>query len=316
MQMRERTFLFSMLAITTCGGRTGLEGSGTNFKVDSPSSAVGAGAGSTGGTTSTGGSSGSGCTGAFEEIKSNTGLCVAKVVTITPPSGYSDYNIDVTEVTMGQYDAWLATNPALPVSTDPNCGYVRSYAEQGLYLAYTGLDAGHHPVVNVDWCDAYTYCLGVGKRLCGALGGGAVEYSAGYDDENQSQWYRACSSGGTNLYPYGNAYQAAYCDGADFWNEDGSAWQTVAVGSLASCVTSTTGYAGAYDLNGNVWEWEDSCSGTGQTAPCHFRGGAFDNSSSDLSCGNYGQSDSGSNRFITNSNLGFRCCSDLRVSGR
>ena len=53
------------------------------------------------------------------------------------------------------------------------------------------VDADHHPIVWVDWCDAYAYCKGVGKRLCGAIGGGPVDFHTGYADTNQSQWYRA-----------------------------------------------------------------------------------------------------------------------------
>ena len=203
----------------------------------------------------------------------NKGLCVAKMVPIAGPDGGPnwDYKIDSTEVTKGQYDAWLATSPSLPPSTDVNCGYVASYVDHD--PRYTGPDADHHPVVGVDWCDAYKYCLGVDKRLCGAIGGGP-DY-AGYDDVTQSQWYRACTSGGTNTYPYGNTYQSSYCNGADYWNNDSSSEQTTAVGSLRNCVTGAVGYAGIYDLSGNVAEWEDSCQGVGSLGICHIRGGFF-----------------------------------------
>jgi hypothetical protein len=33
---------------------------------------------------------------------------------------------------------------------------------------------------------------------------------------------------------------------------------TVETGSLSTCQPSVSGYAGVYDLSGNVWEWEDS----------------------------------------------------------
>ena len=78
--------------------------------------------------------------------------------------------------------------------------------------------------------------------------------------------------------------------------------QTVAVGSLASCVTLTAGYAGVVDLSGNVWEWEDSCSGTGQAVACRIRGGAFFRS--DLSCSH----DDGNIRVLISNYIGFRCC--------
>ena len=218
-----------------------------------------------------------GCTGAFETVQSSTALCVAKMVPITAPNAANNYSIDATEVTKGQYDVWLATNPALPASTDANCGYVTSYAEQNTNWLYTGTDAAHQPVVYVDWCDAYAYCNGVGARLCGAIEGGSTDYSSGYNDATKSQWYRACSSGGVNTYPYGNTYSGTACNGYDYWYDNSSTMQTVAVGSLANCLTSTSGYAGVYDLSGNVWEWEDRCKGTGQSASCGVNGGAYDN---------------------------------------
>jgi formylglycine-generating enzyme required for sulfatase activity len=263
------------------------------------------GSANTGGTNATGGSVGSGCTGNFETIQSSTGLCVAKMAPIRAPSVSDNYSIDVTEVTKGQYDSWLATHPALPASTDANCGYLTTYAEYptGGSL-YTGTDAAHHPVADVDWCDAYAYCQAVGKRLCGAIGGGSVVNFSDSYNATTSQWYRACTSGGPDTYPYGNTYQATYCDGCDY-----GANQTVAVGSLANCVTSTTGYAGVYDLSGNVWEWEDSCSGTGQDGVCQLRGGSFHycsitNSSYNVACAyvfNY-------TRNTVFNDVGFRCC--------
>ncbi len=264
------------------------------------------GGAATGGSSATGGAAGSGCTGSFETVQSSTGLCVAKMVPITAPSASNNYSIDATEVTKGQYDMWLATSPALPASTDANCGYVTSYAEQGTSGIYTGTDAAHHPVVYVDWCDAYMYCKGVGKRLCGAIGGG-TNAMASSGDATLSQWYRACSSGGADTYPYGNTYQATYCNGADYWNDNTSAEQTVAVGSLANCVTSATGFAGAYDLSGNVWEWEDSCNNTAQTPTCVYRGSSFSSSGSmgGLTCGE----DMGEPRDTVSNLLGFRCCS-------
>ncbi len=289
---------------TDCGGR-----SETMDNIGGELSSGGAAA--TGGTPATGGclstneSSGSGCTGSYETAQSCTGLCVANMVMITAPSGYPNYSIDATEVTQGQYDAWLATNPALPSTADANCGYVTTYTAAGRDYApsYTGPDYEHQPVGIVNWCDAYEYCLGVGKRLCGAIGGGPNDY-ASYADATQSQWYRACSSGGTNGYPYGNTYQPSYCNGLDYWNDNASTMQTVAVGSLANCVTLVTGFAGVYDLSGNVWEWEDSCSGTGEGATCNVRGGAYA-VIGDLTC-----SDCDSYpRNVSDPGIGFRCCS-------
>jgi sulfatase modifying factor 1 len=289
-------------------GGTATSGSSTGGSATG--GAVSTGGAATGGISATGGgSAGSGCTGSFETVQSITGLCVAKMVPITAPTASQNYSIDVTEVTKGQYEVWLATNPALPPTTEPTCGYVYSYSEQGGRDIYSGTDSDHHPVVYVDWCDAYAYCAGVGKRLCGAIGGGSMPWiGIGLaNDETQGQWFRACTSGGANTYPYGNTYQATYCDGADYWNNS-STEQTVAVGSLTNCVTSASGYSGVYDLSGNVFEWQDSAdtaAAIGAGATCRFQGGAYYAASSQVSCDfAYGAVRNGVYPYI-----GFRCCS-------
>jgi hypothetical protein len=189
----------------------------------------------------------------------------------------------------------------LPANTDANCSYVTSYAEQSASGIYTGTDADHHPVVYVDWCDAKAYCQGVGKRLCGAVAGGATPY-ASYADVTQSQWDRACTSGGLDAYPYGNTYVSYECDGADYGTS-----QTIAVASI-KCSTSQ---ANVYDMSGNVWEWEDSCAATGSSANCRVRGGSFKDSNTALAC----TQDAPAVRTGAYYSVGFRCCEDIGISG-
>jgi formylglycine-generating enzyme required for sulfatase activity len=153
----------------------------------------------------------------------------------------------------------------------------------------------------VDWCDAYAYCKGVGKRLCGKIGGGANAYDE-YADANTSQWYKVCSSNGQFAYPYGDTYAGSPCNG-----KDPGPLTTVPVASLSDCQSSSSGYTGVYDLSGNVWEWEDSCSGTSGTSDfCRVRGGSFYFNGSNLRC----DVDYYYARGHSYAYFGFRCCSD------
>jgi sulfatase modifying factor 1 len=193
---------------------------------------------------------------------------VAKLVTISVPDAGSSYQIDATEVTAAQYSAWKATSPTVPPTVPSDvCSWKTSYS--------TGSGTGNYPVADVDWCDAYAYCKGVGKRLCGKIGGGANGY-ADVAEPTLSQWYNACSSGGKHNYAYGgnpqtsttNGYDGQKCNGAD------KSTATMAVGTCPDCTSTDSGYTGVYDLSGNVWEWEDSCNGASdEQDSCRVRGG-------------------------------------------
>jgi hypothetical protein len=239
----------------------------------------------------------SGCTGCgvLEECW-NDELCVAKVVAVT-----GGYSIDATEVTRSQYEAWLATSPDPSAGQPSHCTWNTSYTPQCEWPA--GAKASH-PVVCVDWCDAYAYCDAVGKRLCGKIGGGP----SGYDDIASaalSQWFNACSSNGANAYPYGSAYDGQKCNGG----EKGMAG-TASAGTLDGCQSSVAGYTGVYDLSGNAWEWEDACDNvSGDQDGCRLRGGAYDHDAAGLRCDvdNYLLS----TYFLrgdVNPTVGFRCC--------
>ncbi len=269
------------------------------------------GASGSSGTTATGGASGSSgaagggschC-GPLEECW-NGRLCVAKLVAM--PGGYS---IDATEVTRSQYDAWLQSNPSATGQVAECQTWKTTYAPS---CGWPPGERGRHPVVCVDWCDAHAYCKGVGKRLCGKIGGGANAYGDAANAD-ASQWYAACSSGGKNTYPYGGAYQPQTCNGVDNDSTGCSAnssctgpcaCTTVEVGTLQGCQASESEYAGVYDLSGNVYEWEDACSGSnGQYDLCHLRGGTY-TSDDYLACGTGGSL----GRFNRFEDFGFRCC--------
>lgn len=224
----------------------------------------------------------SGCAG-------TTGICVSKSVSIPSKQG-GKYSIDATEVSASQYAAWIATNPQMVVL--PTCSWKLSYN--------AGTGAGSLPITSVDWCDAYAYCHAVGKRLCGKVGGGSVDFQAGFVDPAEDQWFNACTSGGVDAFPYGNTYDAQSCNGS----EHGAS--PVSVGSMTTCASSVPGYTGVYDLSGNVREWEDSCAqAIGFDDWCRTRGGAFYVNTASLAC----DDDYNTHRNVTSDSLGFRCCS-------
>jgi formylglycine-generating enzyme len=233
--------------------------------------------------------------------------------------------IDRMEVTWDQYNAWLATNPS-PVGGAP-CSWKTTHqpvpecmAGEGTYyeetpahtINYDDWDPpyvdGPAPVACVDWCDAKAYCAAVGKRLCGKMGGGDGDYGY-FDDQTQSEWQNACASGSANNYfTYGGSGYADANASACNSYELGFGRATTTSAS-PNCQSSVNGYEGVFDLNGNVWEWENACIADVQDdlEYCRARGGSFSSNADSNACG---QDDGGMLRFFAFSNVGFRCCAD------
>ena len=224
------------------------------------------------------------------------------------PEGYC---IDSTEVTRGQYAAWLSTNP-LPANQIADCTWNTSFVANATCMASTYVcqsNCDNHPQVCVDWCDANAFCQARGKRLCGKIGGGANGITGGAD-ASLSQWYNACSSHGSTPYPYGSTYGGQTCNGWDRWETTFSQppydYITLPVGSESTCQSSATGYQGVFDLSGNAAEWEDSCSSeSGVAARCLARGGSLSSTNSNMRCDTI----TSYSRDLADLNIGFRCCS-------
>ena len=219
----------------------------------------------------------------------------------TPIAEAVDYCVDATEVTNEQYGAYLDTNPD-PKQQPELCAWNTSFEPSTFQNALS--NKPQHPVVNVDWCDARAYCVAMGKRLCGKLGGGSHVYSLPQSATNE--WYVACSAAGKKTYVYGSPYDPMACAGEDYF--DGGNPTTVPVGSLSGC---EGGYPGIVDMSGNVWEWEDSCNdvdgGDAAVTACRRRGGAFDDSEFCLRCSACGGASRARN--APTGATGFRCCS-------
>ena len=213
-----------------------------------------------------------------------------------------DFCIDKTEVTRGQYEAWLDTSPPTSGQTSacsnnddftPSCGW-KPGSDQDL------------PVVCVDWCDAKAFCDAAGKRLCGRIGDGGGYPFESYHDASVSEWHAACTSGGSYDYPYGNELDTTICRGGDA--EDYTTWGLGDVGSFSGCHSPDDPYSDVYDLSGNAAEWDNSCDGDGPDDGCRIRGGSFEHNEHGLRCAM--ARDLHWPRMRRVGAIGFRCCAD------
>ena len=202
--------------------------------------------------------------------------------------------IDTTEVTLDQYQAFIASNPPIP----PECAWKTAYTP----AAFSGSAA----IGNVDWCDANGYCKWAGKRLCRGRGGVTLDLTSSRTPT--SEWQYACTHGGDPMfsYPYGDTADPSIC----LYSNSPDSGQARPVASNPKC----TGPAGIFDLSGNVWEWEDACDrsvpNTTAAADCNLRGGGFLRDSS--SWGSCAAVPGGWARDSHVEDTGIRCCSDYQ----
>lgn len=209
------------------------------------------------------------------------------------------YTIDATEVTKGQYAAFVQAKAGNVSGQPAVCAWNTTFQPTQEWPPSMG--DYDMPVGWVDWCDAFAYCASVGRRLCGKIGGGSNVLDD-YANPALSQWMGACVGPSNFGFPYGNTFDPTRC------NSSGSG-APVAAGKLTGCVG---GYPGLFDMSGNLMEWEDSClvlGTTGNTDLCRNRGGSFVSTRDDAS-GIFARCDTNNNnaRSLTDSSLGFRCC--------
>jgi formylglycine-generating enzyme len=224
---------------------------------------------------------------------------------IRVPVGALAYCIDATEVTIAEYDEFVAKVTPKSVTFPTACKWKASETS----FAPTPKPSGgaNAPVRNVDWCDAWAYCDAQGNRLCGQIGTGTSKNPTPfdkYDDPNIGQWRHACSYGASPTWPYGSSADATKCNTVER-APDGGTNTIVPVRSLTGCNGTPAELNSLYDMSGNVAEWEDSCSGTsGEGDSCRVRGGSFRDKASAASCG----VSTTRNRGDRQDWVGFRCC--------
>ena len=215
---------------------------------------------------------------------------------------HGGYCIDATEVTWTQYMQWaskaMLNHIAFREGQPSECSWNETaFPDPGAGCEEpVSLEADKLPVVCVNYCDALAYCQAMGKDLCGHIEGGSVPFGK-QTDPGVSQWMNACSSGGSNEYPYPGPYDAAAC-----YTQSGS---TQPVQQRSRCQSENTLYDGVYDLSGNVAEWEKACDAdNGQGDSCLIRGGSYQDGAESVTC----ESHRVVVRQTTSDLIGFRCC--------
>ena len=148
----------------------------------------------------------------------------------------SEFEIDVAEVTQGQYRACVEHNGSCP---EPVSSPTHEYCN------WSESDREDHPANCISWSKASAYCEWVGKRLC-----------------SESEWEKAARGTDERIYPWGN--------------EEPSCDRTVMTNGIYGCGEDRTwpvgskpiGVHGLHDMAGNVWEWvEDDYHNTYEGAP-------------------------------------------------
>ena len=244
-----------------------------------------AGASGTGGAIATGGVSGT-CPGCQPNEScwsdSSSSRCIESSVRL--PTAFA---IDATEVTRGQYAAWLTTNP-VTTGQVAVCAWNTSFTPDATCMAKSSVCQGtactRHPQPCIDMCDAAAYCKAVGRRLC-----------------SDTEWTNACSSNGAYDAGYGTSLVFGTCN-----DYTAGTTTTVPVSSETGCqAPASSGFAGVFDMIGNLAEWVDNCSPSdGATDTCKPRGLSFGSGAAAPTC----SQSTYAKRSAVNDNVGFRCC--------
>jgi formylglycine-generating enzyme required for sulfatase activity len=232
--------------------------------------------------------------------------CPAGMVQVPAPDGGGGFCVDSTEVTHKAYAAFLAlAEPPASGSQITVCAW------NSTYVPSAGTPPSDDvPVGGIDWCDAWAFCAWGHKHLCGAIGGGTLDFNSYPGSPSPSEWYNACSRGGARALPYGNQYNPTWCNGAPV-----GMGAAAAVGTFPQCVG---GYPGLFDMSGNVSEFIDGCSTTPDTSCgtgpdcdlCLLVGGGFLSGADggwNIDC-SYANQVYRSSTYVDN---GLRCCADL-----
>lgn len=248
-----------------------------------------------GGESTTGGDGGmAGSEGGSAGAGGSTSACPAEMIHIQDDALDADFCIDATEVTQASYVQFLiAVGNQVPSGEPPECSGNASltHTPDGTCPDFT--TASQLPVYCVDWCDAHAFCRHNDKRLCRALAGSAMALD---DDPVIGEWHFACTGGLMTAYPYGNDPIDGECH-----IDDQLPKEEVALGGDCE-----GGYPGIFDMQGNVHEWVDACTGT----QCRIRGGGTYGAAVQWSCNRMEAQMIHERLDNDDRTIGIRCCRD------
>jgi formylglycine-generating enzyme required for sulfatase activity len=160
------------------------------------------------------------------------------------------FSIDAHEVTNAAYAGFLASAAAKehthchadePPGKDhtPASPSEDELGQGAVVDPFGGEGREQHPVVGVDWWDAYAYSKWAGRRL-----------------PSEDEWEKAARGDDGRVYPWGNQERddaGAFPYANVFFGGDAHA-MTAPVGSFPEGASP----CGAQDMAGNVWEWTAS----------------------------------------------------------
>lgn len=205
----------------------------------------------------------------------------------------NSYSIDKYEVTNARYKQCVDSgNCTAPRSTQAHDFNLNSYYEYYSVAAYA-----NHPIVNITWHQADTYCHASGGRL-----------------PTEAEWERAArGKHDRRVWPWGNTLA---CSNANVHvDQQGNSCGNILLKSVGSYPTGAS-LEGVMDMSGNAWEWVQDWSYREYTEGAVtnplgpesgtyriLRGGSFyiDDVSARVSRRNYGYQD------YWDISVGFRC---------
>jgi len=220
----------------------------------------------------------------------------------------AEYWIGKTEVTNGQFAAFVAATSYKTTAEQEGSGYVFTGSDwedvkgaSWQQPSGPGSDVkekANHPVVLVSWHDAVAFGQWVSQ-----VTGRTVRLPS------EAEWEKAARGMDGRIFPWGNTWDGARVDFCD-QQCDGS-WKDASVNdgyrTTAPVGTYTNGVSpyGAFDLAGNVWEWVSSKYGSYPYRPNDgredrsstdgrvLRGGSWNNEAWDVRPGDRGRLDPG-----------------------